>query len=213
MLIETLNRIISTQSDLLHIVLPIAISFFTFEQIAYLVDTYRAKGRYHYRFIDYFLFVTFFPRLIAGPIIRHNEVLVQIRESFYYKINAQSLASGLSLFIMGLFKKLVISAYLAAQADILFQSTSNIGTLATWLGVLAFTLQIYFDFSSYSDMATGLAKMFGITLPMNFNSPYKALNVSEFWRRWNISLSRFLKDYLYIPVGAVEKGYLLRWSI
>jgi alginate O-acetyltransferase complex protein AlgI len=183
------------------ILLPIAISFFTFEQIAYIVDSY--KGTSHRNNLrDYSLFVFFFPHLIAGPIIRQQQLVDQFK-SPEFLITKSSLGFGLSIFIIGLSKKLFIADHFASLANPVFDSAvkSTIEPLTAWGGALAYTLQIYFDFSAYSDMAIGLSAIFGIALPLNFLSPYKSATPSEFWRRWHITLSQFLRDYLYIPLG------------
>lgn len=192
------------------IVLPLAISFFTFQQIAYIVDAYR-DSRYSYRFSDYVLFVTFFPQLIAGPIVRHNSLIPQFAKPYADEPNAPWIARGLTLFIIGLFKKVVLSDAFEAIANPYYDGTlaGAVSSFAgSWEAALAFTLQIYFDFSAYSDMAIGLALMFGFILPINFDIPYSAMDIQEFWRRWHISLSNFLRDYLYIPLGGSRHGLL-----
>jgi len=187
--------------------LPLGISFFTFLQIAYLVDAYR--GQTHDRsFGRYFLFVTFFPHLIAGPIVHHSELMPQFKR----RISAiwEHLSVGSVIFVIGLFKKLVLAAQMGTWTDAFFGAAAGAspGFVESWLGALCFAFQIYFDFSAYSDMAVGLSRMFGIWLPVNFNSPYKATGIIEFWRRWHITLSRFLREYLYFPLGGNRKGRL-----
>jgi len=212
-LIANIHELTGVSFTLQHIILPIGLSFFTFEQIAYLVDTYRGKVK-HYHFLDYCYFVTFFPRLIAGPIIRHNEVLTQIERKNMHQPNIDNLAIGFSIFFIGLFKKVIMADSLAAIADPIFQTVAqghDVTFLMSWLGALAYTAQLYFDFSGYSDMAIGLARIFGIVLPLNFNSPYKSTCIIDFWRNWNISLSRFLRDYLYLPLGGNRKGHIRRY--
>jgi alginate O-acetyltransferase complex protein AlgI len=192
----------------IHVVLPIAISFLTFEQVAYLVDTYRGRAP-RSDFLRYCLFVTFFPRLIAGPIVRAQEILPQFDRLSFVTFSTTQVASGLTIFVIGLFKKVIFADHVASYATEVFQTAEEGGALTfwdAWGGVLAFTVQIYFDFSGYSDMAIGLARMFGISLPLNFNSPYKAGNIIDFWRRWHMTLSRFLRDYLYISLGGDRKG-------
>jgi alginate O-acetyltransferase complex protein AlgI len=195
------------------IILPLGISFITFQKIAYLVDAYRGKVR-GYNFLDYCLFVTFFPQLIAGPIVHHSEVIPQFTKRKEYRLNAEDLGVGLTQFIFGLFKKVVIADRMALYAAPIFEAART-GTapsfLDAWIAALAYTFQLYFDFSGYSDMALGLGRMFGIKLPMNFNSPYKAANITEFWRRWHMTLSRFLRDYLYIPLGGNRRGPVRRY--
>lgn len=208
---------VSTANDLLgvglavpHFFLPLAISFFTFEQISYLVDA--DKGKTHgYSLLDYTLFVAYFPHLIAGPIVRHNDLIPQLRQT---RTNSGDLATGLSLFTIGLAKKTLLADNLAPFADTIFQAAgrgTHLGMSDSWLGTLFFAFQIYFDFSAYSDMALGSSVMLGIRLPVNFHSPYKAASIIEFWRRWHISLSAFLRDYLYIPLGGNRCGRARRY--
>ncbi|HEY5293664.1 MAG TPA: MBOAT family protein [Burkholderiales bacterium] len=186
-----------------HIVLPLGISFFTFTQIAYLVDAYRKEVR-EYRFIHYGLFVTFFPHLLAGPVLHHAEVMPQFARAGTFRFNAENFAVGLTIFAIGLFKKVVLADGIAEFATPVFDAAGRgvtLTLLAAWGGALSYTFQLYFDFSGYSDMAIGLARLFGIVFPANFNSPYKAASIIDFWRRWHMTLSRFLRDYLYIPLG------------
>ncbi|MDD9879008.1 MAG: MBOAT family protein, partial [Magnetovibrio sp.] len=201
--LEAITPITETTIPRVDIVLPLAISFFTFQQIAYLVDVYRG-ARAVDNYFDYALFVAFFPQLIAGPIVRHDEFFPQLAKSLKRSPRLLDIAVGVTIFTIGLFKKTILGDGLANYADPVFDAAAtgaSVNFLDSWVGVLAFTFQIYFDFSGYSDMAIGLARLFGIRLPINFYSPYKSLNISEFWRRWHISLSRFLLDYLYIPLG------------
>jgi D-alanyl-lipoteichoic acid acyltransferase DltB (MBOAT superfamily) len=190
------------------IILPLGISFFTFTQIAYLVDAARGVVC-EYDLGDFLLFVTFFPHLIAGPIIHHAEMMPQFKEAKTYRFDWNNLATGLSFFSIGLFKKVVIADGLSGHVAKVFEAAAGSRGLYladAWIGVLSYTFQIYFDFSGYSDMAIGLARMFGIVLPLNFNSPYQAVNITEFWRRWHMTLSRFLRDYFYIPLGGNRRG-------
>ena len=190
------------------IVLPLGISFFTFTQIAYLVDAYRCEAR-EYNPLHYALFVTYFPHLIAGPILHHSEMMPQFDKSSIYRFNVEHFTAGCVYFLMGLFKKVVIADSISAFASPVFGAAAAGGTLSAadaWGGALAYTFQLYFDFSGYSDMAVGLAMMMGVRLPLNFNSPYKATNISDFWRRWHMTLSRFLRDYLYIALGGNRRG-------
>ena len=188
------------------IVLPLAISFFTFNQLAYLVDCHRGEGA-RYSFNDYCLFITFFPHLIAGPIVHHREMMPQLTAT--RRFDAMMAAQGVTLFVIGLGKKVLLADTVARYATPVFQQ-AEIGApptfLDAWLGALAYTSQLYFDFSGYSDMAIGLGMMFGIVFPINFASPYRATNIAEFWRRWHITLSRFLREYLYIPLGGNRRG-------
>jgi D-alanyl-lipoteichoic acid acyltransferase DltB (MBOAT superfamily) len=211
--IENMNDIFGLDWNLQHIVLPLAISFFTFQQIAYLVDAYRQETK-EYNFLHYALFVSFFPQLIAGPIVHHKEMLPQFIKDVGRVMRYEYIAVGLSVFFLGLFKKVVVADSLAEYSIQAF-GTVAAGEMLTffeaWKGALAYTFQLYFDFSGYSDMAIGLALMFGIRLPLNFNSPYKSTSIIEFWQRWHITLSRFLRDYLYIPLGGNRKGQPRRY--
>jgi len=192
------------------IVMPLGISFFTFTQIAFLVDTYR-KSAYEYNPLHYALFIVYFPHLIAGPILHHAEIVPQFRAA--PKISWEDLSVGLSTFVIGLGKKVLVADTIAPIADRLFQTPdSEIGFFTAWAGALAYTLQIFFDFSGYSDMAIGVSRMLGIRLPLNFDSPYKAASIIDFWRRWHMTLSRFLRDYLYIALGGNRRGRLRRYA-
>ncbi len=211
--VDSANYLLASDWHIEQILLPLAISFFTFQQIAYLVDAYRGLCK-EYKFIHYCLFVTFFPQLIAGPIVHHGEMLPQFLRKASLTLSKQNLIIGLTIFIVGLFKKVVIADTFALYASPVFAVADSGGTLnffEAWQGALAYTFQLYFDFSGYSDMAIGLARMFGIRLPLNFNSPYKATNIIDFWRRWHITLSRFLRDYLYISLGGSRRGNVRRY--
>lgn len=211
--VQNVNTLLNTQFHLETIILPLAISFFTFQQITYIVDAWRGET-HEYDFLQYCLFVTFFPQLIAGPIVHHKEMLPQFYKEKTFRFSHENLSIGLSIFIIGLAKKVLIADYFAAYATPVFnasQSGAAIGFLEAWGGALAYTIQLYFDFSGYSDMAIGLARMFGIRLPLNFHSPYKASSIIDFWRRWHITLSRFLKDYVYIPLGGNRSGKTRRY--
>ena len=188
-----------------NVVLPLAISFFTFQQIAYLVDSYREETR-EYDFLNYALFVTFFPQLIAGPIVHHKEMMPQFASRWNMVKRYRNIALGLFIFSMGLFKKVVIADTFAQWATPGFDVAPTLNFFEAWTTSLSYTFQLYFDFSGYTDMAIGAALLFNIKLPINFNSPYKALDIQDFWRRWHITLSRFLRDYLYIPLGGNQKG-------
>ena len=203
--LDNLNTLLGTALPRPHIVLPLAISFFTFQQIAYLVDSYRGETR-EYDFLNYALFVTFFSQLIAGPIVQHKEMMPQFAAAKSFIRNYRNIAAGLFLFSMGLFKKVVIADHFAVYATSGFGNADQLSALLGWATSLSYTLQLYFDFSGYTDMAIGAALLFNIRLPFNFNSPYKARNIQDFWRRWHITLSRFLKDYIYIPLGGNRKG-------
>jgi len=211
--VDNFNVLTGSSYHLGTIILPLAISFFTFQQITFLVDASRGETR-EYNFLHYSLFVTFFPQLIAGPIVHHREMLPQFAKDSIYRVNQSSLAIGLVIFLLGLFKKVVLADGVAAYATPVFDAAES-GVVITffeaWAGALAYTFQLYFDFSGYSDMAIGIARMFNIRLPLNFNSPYKAVNIIEFWRRWHMTLSRFLRDYLYYPLGGNRKGQPRRY--
>tara|TARA_B100001964_G_scaffold151929_1_gene167160 strand:- start:229 stop:1707 length:1479 start_codon:yes stop_codon:yes gene_type:complete len=212
--IDNINSLVGSDIILEQIILPLGISFFTFQQITYLVDAYRGETR-EYNFLHYCLFVTFFPQLIAGPIVHHKEMLPQFAKDALHGLKSKNLAVGFTIFIIGLFKKVVLADGIAVHATSVFDGAEN-GVYLTffeaWGGALAYSFQLYFDFSGYSDMAIGLARMFGIRLPLNFNSPYKAISIIDFWRRWHITLSRFLRDYLYIPLGGNRKGETRRFT-
>jgi len=203
--VSSANQALGLAIPLLHIVLPIGISFFTFTQIAFLVDAYQGKAK-EYRFIHYALFVTYFPHLIAGPVLHHKEMMPQFDIDRNYRPRLSNFQIGLTIFVIGLCKKVLIADNLAVFAAPVFSGSTPQTVFIAWGGVLAYSLQLYFDFSGYSDMAIGLSRLFGIKLPLNFNSPYKAPNITEFWRRWHMTLSRFLRDYLYIPLGGNRQG-------
>src|SRR3954470_13831839 len=203
--VSTANEFLGVGLPVPHFFLPLAISFFTFEQISYLVDADSGKT-HNYGLLDYALFVAYFPHLIAGPIVRHNDLIPQFRQM---RSRNDDLATGMSLFTIGLAKKSLIADNLAPFADAIFNAAgrgTQLGPTDSWLGTLFFAFQIYFDFSAYSDMALGSSVMLGIRLPVNFHSPYKSASIIEFWRRWHISLSAFLRDYLYVPLGGNRKG-------
>ncbi len=188
-----------------HLILPLGISFFVFQKISYLIDL-RRGDRHIYGFLDFCLFVSFFPQLIAGPLVRHNEIIHQFRTDPRGPAVWENLGRGFVLFIIGVTKKVALADSLAMIADPLFNQASPLGMGEAWTAALSYTLQIYFDFSGYSDMAIGLALMFGLRLPFNFDAPYRAISVRDFWRRWHMTLSRFLRDYLYIPLGGNRFG-------
>jgi D-alanyl-lipoteichoic acid acyltransferase DltB (MBOAT superfamily) len=209
----TVNDLAGSHWSLGEIILPLGISFFTFTQIAFLVDAYRGKAE-EYNFIHYGLFVTYFPHLIAGPILHHKEMMPQFERPATYRPTYENFAVGLTIFSIGLLKKVILADGIAPYASPIFTAAAlnqPLTLLDAWGGVLAYTLQLYFDFSGYSDMAIGLSRIFGIVLPLNFNSPYKAVNIIDFWRRWHMTLSRFLRDYLYIALGGNRKGTLRKY--
>ena len=212
-LIGSANALFGLSVETLGILLPLAISFFTFQQIAYLVDCYRHQAEEH-DFLSYCLFVTFFPQLIAGPIVHHKEMMPQVVGMAMRDPSCSPrFAAGVTLFIIGLFKKVVIADNFAVYASHYYDSIGSgaIHAADAWVAALSYHFQIYFDFSGYSDMAIGLGLLFGITLPINFNSPYKARSIIDFWRRWHMTLSRFLRDYLYISLGGKRKGEARRY--
>ena len=201
--VANLNAVASTHWTLGEIILPLGISFFTFTQISFLVDAYRGEAT-DLNLLHYVLFVTYFPHLIAGPVLHHREMMPQFARPETYRLRAENVAVGFAIFTIGLFKKVMVADNVSFYSTATFEAAGRGAALTfpmAWTGALAYTLQLYFDFSGYSDMAIGLSRMFGIALPLNFNSPYKAVNIIEFWRRWHMSLSRFLRDYLYIPLG------------
>lgn len=215
--IQNFNFLSPGEIGYLHIVLPLGISFFTFQQISYLVETYRGKIDHSHKeetHPSYSLFVSFFPQLIAGPIVRYTEIVEQFRTSAFGKINWSHCLAGLLIFSIGLSKKVLLADHFATIATPVFQAYDageTISFIETWIGILSYSAQIYFDFSGYTDMAIGLALLFGLKLPINFASPYKSRNIVEFWQTWHITLSRFLRDYLYIPLGGNRKGFSRRY--
>ena len=211
-ILDSVNALTGAPLPFVNIVLPLGISFFTFQQIAYLVDVMRG-ARVERDIVSYTLFVSFFPHLIAGPLVHHAEMIPQFKRGRTSR-SAVLAARGLAIFAAGLFKKVIIADNLAQFVSPVFAHLDAGGGVTTpwaWLAALAYTLQIYFDFSGYSDMAIGLALLFGIRLPVNFRSPYKATSIIEFWQNWHITLSRFLRDYLYIPLGGNRLGEQRRY--
>lgn len=204
-LIQNFNAISDSNINLLHMSLPLALSFVTFQQIAYLVDSYHINTKEN-SFLNYSLFITFFPQLIAGPIVHHKEMMPQFANKFNLIKNYKNIATGLFIFSIGLFKKVVIADTFSLWATDGFDVAKTLNFFEAWATSLSYTFQLYFDFSGYCDMAIGLALMFNIKLPINFNSPYKALDIQDFWHRWHITLSRFLRDYIYIPLGGNKEG-------
>jgi D-alanyl-lipoteichoic acid acyltransferase DltB (MBOAT superfamily) len=212
--VDNINFAFGSGFNLERVILPLAISFFTFQQVAYLVDVWKG-GSPKYAFIDYAFFVAFFPQLIAGPIVHHGEILPQVAKERWKPVRMLNLQIGITIFIIGLFKKMVLADGCAEYATPIFNASATgiiFAPTEAWIGVVAYTLQLYFDFSGYSDMAIGLARCFGIILPLNFDAPYKATNIIDFWRKWHMTLSRFLRDYVYIPLGGSRKGLTIRYS-
>jgi D-alanyl-lipoteichoic acid acyltransferase DltB (MBOAT superfamily) len=202
---QNINFIFSSNFFIQNVVLPLGISFFTFTQIAFLVDSYKGLVK-ECNFLNYILFVTFFPHLIAGPIIHHKEMMPQFDSLRKKLFNHRNVSKGIFLFSIGLFKKTVIADSFATWANAGFARPEILNAVAAWVTSLSYTLQLYFDFSGYTDMALGISLLFNIKLPNNFNSPYKAIDIHDFWKRWHITLSRFLKDYIYIPLGGNRNG-------
>lgn len=205
--ITNVNTTLNSQIPLLHLALPLGISFITFQKIAYLVDSYRGTTK-EYNFYNYILFVSFFPQLIAGPIVHHAQIMPQFASKRNLIKQYDNLATGVFVFAIGLFKKVVLADTFAVIANSGFNAPHHLQFFEAWATSLSYTFQLYFDFSGYTDMAIGSALLFNIKLPLNFNSPYKALNIQDFWRRWHITLSNFLRDYIYIPLGGNRQGNL-----
>lgn len=205
--ISNINILFGTHIGLLHVMLPLGISFFTFQQLSFVIDMYK---RYNiiYDFLDYCLFVTFFPQLIAGPIVLPTEMLPQFETEENKRVNWENMNRGLYIFSIGLAKKVIIADTIANFANVGFDMMDKLNFVEAWLTSISYTLQLYFDFSGYCDMAMGIALMFNIILPANFNSPYKSTNIQEFWKRWHMTLGRFMTNYLYIPLGGNRKGEL-----
>ena len=204
--LENLNYLTTNSFQIENFILPLGISFFTFKHILYLIECYELSKKLKYNIVEYATYITFFPHLIAGPLSKPKEILPQIRK-INFSLNNFNL--GIVIFFIGLFKKVFLADTFASFADDAFIAVENgykISFFESWLSMTSFTLQIYFDFSGYTDMALGLAKIFGVTFPLNFNSPYKSQSIIEFWRRWHMTLSRFLKECIYIPMGGNRKG-------
>ncbi len=211
--IDIANTSSGTNWQLNHLILPLGISFFTFTQIAFLVDVYRGIAR-EYNFVHYLLFVTYFPHLIAGPVLHHKQMMPQFNMPATYRANQDNINIGLTYFTIGFAKKVLLADSLSDFVIPVFEAArdgNEISFFTSWIGIIAYSFQLYFDFSGYSDMAIGLSKMFGIDLPVNFNSPYKAQNIIEFWKRWHMTLSQFLRDYLYIVLGGNRCGWIRRY--
>jgi len=209
--IANYNHVADVNVDLLNLALPLAISFFTFQQIAYLVDSYRQETK-EYDFLNYAVFVSFFPQLIAGPIVHHKEMMPQFNNVRNKLLNYRNISIGIFIFSLGLFKKVGIADTFQKWAINGFDNAETLTFFEGWATSLSYNFQLYFDFSGYTDMAVGIALMFNIRLPINFNSPYKARNIQDFWRRWHVTLSRFLRDYVYIPLGGNRVSELRIYS-
>lgn len=205
--LDNMNYAFNTSFELKNIVLPLGISFFTFQQISYLVDSYRKETR-QYKFIEYVAFVSFFPQLVAGPIVLHSELISQMKDENKWQFNQESFANGLYVFAVGLFKKVLIADTFGKAVSLAWQDVAALTAGEVWIVMLCYTFQIYFDFSGYCDMAVGIGKLFNIELPSNFNSPYKSKSIVEFWSRWHMTLTRFLRNYVYFSLGGNRKGKL-----
>jgi D-alanyl-lipoteichoic acid acyltransferase DltB (MBOAT superfamily) len=203
--IANLNAVTGASLELLRVALPLGISFFTFTQIAYLVDAWKGKAA-EYSAVNYVLFVTFFPHLLAGPIIHHKEMMPQFADDRLKRVDWTHMARGLALFALGLAKKVLVADPLAPWANAGFAHAQSLTFADGWITMLAYVMQLVFDFSGYTDMALGAALMLNIRLPINFDSPYRSADIQEFWRRWHMTLSRFLRDYVYVPLGGNRHG-------
>ncbi len=213
--VDNINALFGTDIILDTIILPLGISFFTFQQIAYISDRWKEQINDN-SFLRYCLFVTFFPQLIAGPIVHHDEMMPQFTQKDILKPCKKAIAIGLTLFTVGLFKKVMIADTIASYSNTVFDTAfttdgAELGFFTAWLGAIAYTFQLYFDFSGYADMSIGIAYMIKIRLPLNFFSPYQSVDIIDFWRRWHMTLSRFLKDYIYIPLGGNRNGTIRRY--
>ena len=203
--LTNINQVFGTEFLLRKIVLPLGISFFSFQQIGFVVDTYRGEIK-NCKLLEYALFVSFFPQLIAGPIVNQSEMLPQFAAMTERKFDWEKFARGFILFVLGMFKKVILADTLGAGVDFGYGNLDVLGRLDALVVMFAYTLQLYFDFSGYCDMARGIGKMLGMEIPINFNSPYKAVNIIDFWKRWHITLNRFFTKYVYIPLGGNRKG-------
>jgi D-alanyl-lipoteichoic acid acyltransferase DltB (MBOAT superfamily) len=211
--VSNVTDLVGVNYAIAHIALPLGISFFTFQQIAYLAETYKGQPRAS-SLLDYTLFILFFPHLIAGPITHHTEMLPQFARAGRGTFDGRYVTMGAAVLILGLAKKVLVADTLATLANPVFAAAvagHPLDRADSWLGALAYTFQLYFDFSGYSDMAIGIGLLFGIRFPINFASPYKSLSIAEFWHRWHMTLSRFLRNYLYIAMGGNRRGKLRRY--
>ena len=202
---DNLNKAFGTSFPLYKLMLPLGISFFTFQQLSYVIDSYKRTVP-RYNILDYALFVTFFPQLVAGPIVLHSEIVPQFADPKNRRFNFDNFAPGLYAFALGLFKKVIVADTFGAAVGAGFAAAQSLNTAEAWFIAIGYTLQLYFDFSGYCDVATGVGLMFNIKIPLNFNSPYKSMNIREFWQRWHMTLSRFLTTYIYFPLGGSRKG-------
>ena len=205
--IENINALFASDFTLHHLVLPLGISFFTFQQVSFIIDAYKREVP-HYDFLDYALFVSYFPQLIAGPIVTHDEIVPQFSDKQKRKIDYDNMSAGLYLFVLGLAKKVLIADTFGEAVRVGYSDVSALNSTSALVVMLSYTIQIYFDFSGYCDMASGIARMMNIDLPENFNAPYKAHSIVEFWRRWHITLTRFFTRYVYLPLGGNRRGVI-----
>mgnify|MGYP002855977928 FL=1 len=204
--IQTMNRAFKTDWNFLHLVLPLGISFYTFQALSYIIDVYLGKTNAEKSFVNLALYISLFPQLIAGPIVDHKMMIPQFSSPERHKFNAENFSFGMTLFSFALFKKVVIADSLSPVVADVFSRVSSLTMLDAWVGVLAYTFQLYFDFSAYSEMAIALGKMLNIDFPTNFDSPYQATSMIDFWRRWHITLGTWIRNYIYIPLGGNRKG-------
>jgi len=202
--IKNYNWVLGADTPLLHLALPLAISYFTFQQIAFLVDSYRGETK-EYSFLNYAVFITFFPQLLMGPIIHHKEIIPQFKNRWQTALRWENVSLGLFIFAIGLAKKTLLGDPLTGYAQNAFDHAQALSMLEAWSASVSYVLSYYFDLSGYADMAVGIGKMFNITIPINFNSPYKARNFADYWQRWHITLSRFLGDYIYKSLGGNKR--------
>ncbi len=204
--VSQINAAFKADIPLKEILLPLGISFFTFQQLSFVIDTYKSENALKYGFLEYALYIAFFPQLVAGPIVLHNELVPQLCDESKRRPDADNIFSGICLFGMGLFKKLLIADRLGNAVNWAFDDYASLTAAEIVIIMFAYTFQIYFDFSGYSDMAVGIGRMFNFVLPKNFDSPYKAVSITDFWKRWHLTLTRFLRTYIYFPLGGSRKG-------
>lgn len=207
-IIQNLNLVLGKNFNYFHIILPLGISFYTFQQITYLVDNYWGNVPKEYSALDYLAFVAFFPKLLEGPVVYHDELIPQLRDEKKKKLDLDNISRGLFIFAIGLTKKVLVADNFGKIVDFGYTNVVSLNSFEALITIVGYTLQIYFDFSGYCDMAIGVAKMLNIDLPWNFESPYKAKDINEFWRKWHITLTRFLTKYIYIPLGGNRKGMM-----
>ena len=208
--IENVNAVLKTDFQFLQLVLPLGISFYTFQQLSYVIDSYRRECE-RYSLLEYAAYVSFFPQLIAGPIVYHDELIPQLRAKENHRINYENLSKGIYAFALGLAKKVLLADTFSPIVSMGYFKLGDLNATGTVILILCYSLQIYFDFSGYCDMAYGIGYLFNVELPVNFNSPYKSASISEFWDRWHISLTSWFRDYLYFPLGGSRKGKLRKY--